>query len=75
MLCYLQVYFSKTGLDIPCIHLEELKDDVFATHTGPDGGLTQVGEVRRQPMVRMANIDDEMSLSTVRELRYSKISE
>uniref|UniRef100_A0A1I7XTM3 PPM-type phosphatase domain-containing protein n=1 Tax=Heterorhabditis bacteriophora TaxID=37862 RepID=A0A1I7XTM3_HETBA len=37
--------------------------EVFASYTGPNGGLTQVGEVRRQPLVRIANLDDEMSLS------------
>ena len=58
-----QVYFGKTGLDIPCIHLQPFSNDVFASYTGPDGGLTQVGEIRRQPLVRMANLDDEMSLS------------
>lgn len=36
---------------------------MFASYTGPEGGLTEVGEVRGAPMVRMANIDDEMSLS------------
>ncbi|PAV90510.1 hypothetical protein WR25_27159 [Diploscapter pachys] len=58
-----EVYFGKTGLDIPCIHLQPFSNDVFASYTGPDGGLTQVGEIRRQPLVRMANLDDEMSLS------------
>ena len=72
-----QVYCGKTGLDIPCIQLECFDSDVFATFTGPDGGLTKVypsssqnnyrilkvGAVRRQPLVRMANLDDEMSIS------------
>ncbi|CAD6195829.1 unnamed protein product [Caenorhabditis auriculariae] len=58
-----EVYFGKTGLDIPCIQLQRLEPQVFASYTGPDGGLTQVGEVRGHQMVRMANLDDEMSLS------------
>ncbi|KAK6732165.1 hypothetical protein RB195_016505 [Necator americanus] len=58
-----EVYCGKTGLDIPCIQLECLDIEVFASYTGPDGGLTQVGEMKRQPLVRMANLDDEMSLS------------
>ncbi|EPB66559.1 hypothetical protein ANCCEY_14349, partial [Ancylostoma ceylanicum] len=58
-----EVYCGKTGLDIPCIQLESFDTEVFASYTGPDGGLTQVGEMRRQPLVRMANLDDEMSLS------------
>ncbi|CAJ0607953.1 unnamed protein product [Cylicocyclus nassatus] len=62
-----EVYCGKTGLDIPCIQLECFETDVFASYTGPDGGLTQVGEMRRQPLVRMANLDDEMSLSLTSE--------
>lgn len=59
-----EVYFGKTGLDLPAIQLETLDSDVFASYTGPEGGLTEVGEVRQgHQMVRMANIDDEMSLS------------
>uniref|UniRef100_A0A8R1HLF0 PPM-type phosphatase domain-containing protein n=1 Tax=Caenorhabditis japonica TaxID=281687 RepID=A0A8R1HLF0_CAEJA len=58
-----EVYFGKTGLDLPSIQLETLDSEVFASYTGPEGGLTEVGEVRPQQMVRMANIDDEMSLS------------
>ncbi|CAI2331502.1 unnamed protein product [Caenorhabditis sp. 36 PRJEB53466] len=58
-----EVYFGKTGLDLPAIQLETLDADVFASYTGPEGGLTEVGEVRGHQMVRMANIDDEMSLS------------
>ncbi|CAP24187.2 Protein CBG02308 [Caenorhabditis briggsae] len=59
-----EVYFGKTGLDLPAIQLEALDGDVFGSYTGPEGGLTEVGEVRQGvQMVRMANIDDEMSLS------------
>uniref|UniRef100_A0A1I7TF76 PPM-type phosphatase domain-containing protein n=1 Tax=Caenorhabditis tropicalis TaxID=1561998 RepID=A0A1I7TF76_9PELO len=59
-----EVYFGKTGLDLPAIQLETLDADVFASFTGPEGGLTEVGEVRQgHQMARMANIDDEMSLS------------
>ncbi|KAK5969575.1 hypothetical protein GCK32_019605, partial [Trichostrongylus colubriformis] len=36
-----EVYFGKTGLDIPCIQLECFDTDIFASYTGPDGGLTQ----------------------------------
>ncbi|EGT40859.1 hypothetical protein CAEBREN_10382 [Caenorhabditis brenneri] len=59
-----EVYFGKTGLELPSIQLENLDADVFASYTGPEGGLTEVGEVRQGlQMARMANIDDEMSLS------------
>ncbi|RCN43700.1 hypothetical protein ANCCAN_10344 [Ancylostoma caninum] len=37
-----EVYCGKTGLDIPCIQLESFDTEVFASYTGPDGGLTQV---------------------------------
>ncbi|KIH53042.1 hypothetical protein ANCDUO_16841, partial [Ancylostoma duodenale] len=36
-----EVYCGKTGLDIPCIQLESFDTEVFASYTGPDGGLTQ----------------------------------
>ncbi|CAI5441687.1 unnamed protein product [Caenorhabditis angaria] len=58
-----EVYFGKTGLDLPSIQLEQLDSEVFASYTGPNGGLTQVGEIRAHQPARMANIDDEMSLS------------
>ncbi|EFO91355.1 hypothetical protein CRE_11732 [Caenorhabditis remanei] len=59
-----EVYFGKTGLDLPAIQLETLDSEVFGSYTGPEGGLTEVGEVRQgHQMARMANIDDEMSLS------------
>ncbi|CAI4222321.1 unnamed protein product [Auanema sp. JU1783] len=58
-----EVYCGKTGLDIPCIQLQAFDQEVLSTYTGPEGGLTEVGQVRRQPMVQMANLDDEMSLS------------
>ncbi|KAF1765983.1 hypothetical protein GCK72_005937 [Caenorhabditis remanei] len=59
-----EVYSGKTGLDLPAIQLETLDSEVFGSYTGPEGGLTEVGEVRQgHQMARMANIDDEMSLS------------
>ncbi|VDM53634.1 unnamed protein product [Angiostrongylus costaricensis] len=70
-----EVYFGKTGLDIPCIQLECFNTDVFASYTGPDGGLTQVGEMRRQPLVRMANLDDEMNLSMDGTSEYDESDE
>ncbi|KAK6015554.1 hypothetical protein OSTOST_19021, partial [Ostertagia ostertagi] len=60
--CQFAAYRCVVGLDFPA--LENFDTDIFASYTGPDGGLTQVGEMRRQPLVRMANLDDEMSLST-----------
>ncbi|KAJ1373245.1 hypothetical protein KIN20_035605 [Parelaphostrongylus tenuis] len=70
-----EVYFGKTGLDIPCIQLECLNTEVFASYTGPDGGLTQVGEMRRQPLVRIANLDDEMNLSMDGTSEYDECDE
>ncbi|KAK0393334.1 hypothetical protein QR680_000157 [Steinernema hermaphroditum] len=63
-----EIYAGKTGLDLPVIHLQKLRVDVKATDTGPEGGLTQVEEVRRNPIVNMANLDDELNLSMDGEL-------
>ncbi|TMS33835.1 hypothetical protein L596_001526 [Steinernema carpocapsae] len=63
-----EIYAGKTGLDLPVIHLQTLRVDVKATDTGPEGGLTQVEEMRRNPIVNMANLDDELNLSMDGEL-------
>uniref|UniRef100_A0A1I8A5B2 PPM-type phosphatase domain-containing protein n=1 Tax=Steinernema glaseri TaxID=37863 RepID=A0A1I8A5B2_9BILA len=63
-----EIYAGKTGLDLPVIHLQKLRVDVKATDTGPEGGLTQVEEMRRSPIVNMANLDDELNLSMDGEL-------
>uniref|UniRef100_A0A7E4ULJ7 PPM-type phosphatase domain-containing protein n=1 Tax=Panagrellus redivivus TaxID=6233 RepID=A0A7E4ULJ7_PANRE len=59
-----ETYSGKTGLDLPVIHLAEFKTTVKSCFTGPDGGLTQVGRVMQNPICRMANLDDELSLSS-----------
>uniref|UniRef100_A0AC35TKY6 PPM-type phosphatase domain-containing protein n=1 Tax=Rhabditophanes sp. KR3021 TaxID=114890 RepID=A0AC35TKY6_9BILA len=58
-----EIYSGKTGLDLPVIHLDVLSLQVKASFTGPDGGLTRVREQREQPIVNMANLDDEFCLS------------
>lgn len=62
-----ETYAGKTGLDLPVIHLDVLKKQIRSCFTGPDGGLTKVGQMRQQPIVRMANLDDELSLSSYDE--------
>ncbi|VDN02246.1 unnamed protein product [Thelazia callipaeda] len=59
----MEIYSGKTGLDLPVLMLEPLSKNVCASYTGPEGGLTEVGSMRRQPIVRMANLDDELCLS------------
>ncbi|VDM39962.1 unnamed protein product [Toxocara canis] len=58
-----EIYAGKTGLDLPVLMIEAMSPRVRASYTGPDGGLTEVGGMRRQPIVHMANLDDELSLS------------
>uniref|UniRef100_F1KU98 PP2C-like domain-containing protein n=2 Tax=Ascaris suum TaxID=6253 RepID=F1KU98_ASCSU len=58
-----EIYAGKTGLDLPVLMIEPMSSRVRACHTGPDGGLTEVGGMRRQPIVKMANLDDELSVS------------
>uniref|UniRef100_A0A915PW32 PPM-type phosphatase domain-containing protein n=1 Tax=Setaria digitata TaxID=48799 RepID=A0A915PW32_9BILA len=58
-----EIYSGKTGLDLPILLLEPLSKDVRASYTGPEGGLMEVGGIRRQPIIRMANLDDELCLS------------
>ncbi|CAJ0945489.1 unnamed protein product, partial [Mesorhabditis belari] len=58
-----EVYCGKTGLELPQIVLEAFEPQLISTYTGPDGGLTQVGEVKKQAIARIANLDDEMSIS------------
>ena len=52
----IQVYAGKTGLELPVIRLGPMSKEVKASYTGPDGGLTQVQQMRQQPIVRMANL-------------------
>ncbi|KAI1714733.1 protein phosphatase 2C domain-containing protein [Ditylenchus destructor] len=63
-----EVYSGKTGLDLPVIHLDKLSSEIRSCYTGPDGGLTKVQQMRQQPIVKMANLDDELSLSMEEEL-------
>uniref|UniRef100_A0A0N4ZCT0 PPM-type phosphatase domain-containing protein n=1 Tax=Parastrongyloides trichosuri TaxID=131310 RepID=A0A0N4ZCT0_PARTI len=58
-----EIYSGKTGLDIPIINLDQFSLQVKASYTGPDGGLTRVREQKEQPIVNMANLDDELCLS------------
>uniref|UniRef100_A0A0N5B270 PPM-type phosphatase domain-containing protein n=1 Tax=Strongyloides papillosus TaxID=174720 RepID=A0A0N5B270_STREA len=58
-----EIYSGKTGLDIPVINLDKFSLKVKASYTGPDGGLTRVSEQKEQPIVNMANLDDELCLS------------
>ncbi|CAJ0558011.1 unnamed protein product, partial [Mesorhabditis spiculigera] len=58
-----EVYCGKTGLELPQIVLEDFDPQIISTCTGPDGGLTQVVEVKKQAIARIANLDDEMSIS------------
>uniref|UniRef100_A0A8R1XKP7 PPM-type phosphatase domain-containing protein n=1 Tax=Onchocerca volvulus TaxID=6282 RepID=A0A8R1XKP7_ONCVO len=58
-----EIYSGKTGLDLPVLLLEPLSKNICASYTGPEGGLMEVGGIRRQPIVRMANLDDELYLS------------
>uniref|UniRef100_A0A0K0EGV1 PPM-type phosphatase domain-containing protein n=1 Tax=Strongyloides stercoralis TaxID=6248 RepID=A0A0K0EGV1_STRER len=58
-----EIYSGKTGLDIPVINLDTLSLKIKASYTGPDGGLTRVREQKEQPIVNMANLDDELCLS------------
>uniref|UniRef100_A0A915D3Q7 Uncharacterized protein n=1 Tax=Ditylenchus dipsaci TaxID=166011 RepID=A0A915D3Q7_9BILA len=62
-----EVYAGKTGLDLPVIHLARLSSDIRSCYTGPDGGLTKVQQMRQQPIIKMANLDDELSLSMEEE--------
>ncbi|KAE9552159.1 hypothetical protein FO519_004634 [Halicephalobus sp. NKZ332] len=59
-----ETYSGKTGLDLPVIHLGKMSKKVKSCFTGPDGGLTKVQQMRQQPICRMANLDDELSLSS-----------
>ncbi|KAI6183845.1 Protein phosphatase 2C (PP2C)-like domain-containing protein [Aphelenchoides bicaudatus] len=58
-----EVYAGKTGLDLPIIHLDKFSHIIRAAVSGPDGGLTNVQQMRKQPIIKMANLDDELSLS------------
>lgn len=58
-----ETYSGKTGLDLPVLMLEPWSRRIRASYTGPDGGLMEVNGIRRQPLVTMANLDDELSLS------------
>ncbi|MFH4976326.1 hypothetical protein AB6A40_003035 [Gnathostoma spinigerum] len=63
-----EVYSGKTGLALPVLMVEPLSTSVRSAYSGPDGGLTEVGEMRQQPVANMANLDDELCLSFDGEL-------
>jgi hypothetical protein len=58
-----EIYSGKTGLDLPVIHLDKFSHSIRSAFSGPDGGLTNVQQMRQQPIIKMANLDDELSLS------------
>lgn len=50
-----EIYYGKTGVDLPVLQVVPLSPTVFASYTGPDGGLTQVSR---------ASLKDSISLHT-----------
>ena len=40
-----QIYSGKTGHDLPVFQIKDLDLEVFATFTGPDGGLTSISKL------------------------------
>ncbi|VDN54124.1 unnamed protein product [Dracunculus medinensis] len=58
-----EIYSGKTGLDLPVLLVEPFSRRVRSAYTGPDGGLIEVGGVRRQQLISMVNLDDELCLS------------
>ncbi|CAD5212377.1 unnamed protein product [Bursaphelenchus okinawaensis] len=59
-----EIYSGKTGLDLPVIFLDKFDRALRASYTGPDGGLTHVQQVKQKPIAKLANLDDELSLSS-----------
>lgn len=37
-----EIYYGKTGVDLPVLHLGCLNSTLVASYSGPDGGLTRV---------------------------------
>ena len=55
-----QIYSGKTGHDLPVFPIKDLDLEVFATFTGPDGGLTSI-----------SNLEDKLNASMqVINIRY-----
>lgn len=47
-----EIYYGKTGVDLPVLQLEPLSATIRASHTGPDGGLTEVAYFKHiQPVM------------------------
>ena len=40
-----QIFSGKTGHDLPVFQIKDLDMEVFATFTGPDGGLTSISKL------------------------------
>lgn len=59
-----ELYFGKTGCDLPLLQIDRLESSIVSACTGPEGGLTNVEAVRKTEVAKMANFDDEMCLST-----------
>ena len=47
-----QIFSGKTGHDLPVFAIKDLDPEVFATFTGPDGGLTSI-----------SNLEDKLNAS------------
>lgn len=53
------IFWGKTGHDLPVFHIvNDLDPEVFATYTGPDGGLTSVSKLEDKLNVSMQEADD-----------------
>ncbi|KAF8362108.1 hypothetical protein PRIPAC_89031 [Pristionchus pacificus] len=59
-----ELYFGKTGCDLPLLQIDRLESSIVCACTGPEGGLTNVEAVRTAKVAKMVNLDDEMCLST-----------
>ncbi|GMR37051.1 hypothetical protein PMAYCL1PPCAC_07246 [Pristionchus mayeri] len=59
-----ELYFGKTGCDLPLLQIDHLESSIVCACTGPEGGLTNVEAVRTAKVAKMVNLDDEMCLST-----------
>ncbi|GMS84752.1 hypothetical protein PENTCL1PPCAC_6927, partial [Pristionchus entomophagus] len=59
-----ELYFGKTGCDLPLLQIDRLEPSIVCACTGPEGGLTNVEAVRTAKVAKMVNLDDEMCLST-----------
>ncbi|GMT16770.1 hypothetical protein PFISCL1PPCAC_8067, partial [Pristionchus fissidentatus] len=59
-----ELYFGKTGCDLPLLQIDSLEPSIVSACTGPEGGLSNVDAVRTDKVAKMVNLDDEMCLST-----------